>query len=194
PDAGIGKEAERVAQAVRHQRQADGGAQQRLAPGRQRGVEVAGSRHHERRHDRPLQPDLAEIDAGAELGLDGPAAAARRDLHHIAPRILLQPVETEVAVIVANGLAHDAAVLGQTHARTLDALDDAVHVARYRAADKAFRVAPQVAVVDARPGAELGLEHFEPVLPRHPRHLVILDLDGAHGSGRTGLVPTRLVP
>ncbi len=82
----------------------------------------------------------------------------------------------------------------QPHARALDAVDDAVRLRRHAAADEALRVAPQVAVVDARLRAELGLHHLEAFLARHPRHLVVLDLDRAHRAGRAGLLAARLLP
>src|SRR5690242_17164655 len=62
--------------------------------------------------DKPaLQPDLAEIDALAEHGLDRPAAAVGGNLHHITAGAFAEAVEFEVAVIVARRLGNDAAVL-----------------------------------------------------------------------------------
>src|SRR5262245_20379314 len=126
-----------------------------------------------------LEPDLAEIDAGAELRFDRLRAAARRDLDHVAARVLAQPVESEVAVIVARGFRHDAAVLHQPHARAFDAIDESAGLGRDRAADEARRVAPQVAIVHARFRAELGPENLEALVARHGGHRVVLDPDGA---------------
>src|SRR4029079_15241822 len=89
---------------------------------------------------------------------------------------------------------NERAVLEQFDVGPLDAIDRAVRLARDRAADEAFRVAPEVAVIDPRLAAELGLHHLEALLARHARHVLVLDLDRAHGAGRAGLVPARLVP
>src|SRR5215475_4535591 len=144
--------------------------------------------------DRVLQPDLAEIDAGAELGRDRFAAAARQDLDHIRPRALAQPIKFEIAEIIARGLGDDAAILQQAHARALDAIDHAVGFRRDRPADEARRVAPEVAVIDARPRAEFRIHHLETLLARQRSHLVVLELDRPHGAGRAGLCPAGLVP
>ena len=120
--------------------------------------------------------------------------AARLDLHDIGARVLVELVEFEVAVVVARRLGDRDAVARQPHGRALDAIDDAIGLGRERAADEAFRIAPEVAVVDPRLGAELGPHHLEPLVARHARHLLVLDLDRAHGAGRTRLVPARLLP
>ena len=120
--------------------------------------------------------------------------ALGRDFHDIGARVLVELVELEVAVVVARGLGDQQAAAQQPHARALDAVDDAVCLRRERAADEAFRIAPQVAVIDARLGGELGPHHFEALVARHPRHLVVLDADRAHGAGRARLVAARLLP
>src|SRR5215475_6980955 len=142
-----------------------------------------------------LQPNLAEIDAGPELRLDRlRAAALGRDLDDIFARPLVQLVEFEVAVIVAGALGDRPAILGEPHARPFDAVDRAARFRGERAGDEAFRVAPEVAIVDPRLGAGLRLHHLEALLTCHARHLGILDLDRAHRSGRTGLLAARLLP
>src|SRR5580700_4987272 len=77
---------------------------------------------------RALQPDLAQIDAGAERGLERPGAAAGENLHGVAAGILVELVEFEIAVIVGGGHRHRHAVLDQLDAGAFDAVDDAVLV------------------------------------------------------------------
>src|SRR5665811_1201947 len=135
------------------------------------------------------------IDAGAELGAEGLLGpAGRRDLDGVFARILVQPVEFEVAVIVGGGLRHHGAALEQAHAGALDAIDDAICLHRDRAADEAFCVAPQILVVDAWTRAELGFHDFEPLLARELRHLVIFYAERAHGAGWARLLAARLLP
>src|SRR4029450_652558 len=62
-----------------------------------------------------------------------------------------------------------------------------------RAADEAFRIAPEIAVVDPRPGPGFRLHHLEPLLARDARHLRVLYLDRAHGAGRAGLLAAGLL-
>src|SRR5215472_18665020 len=143
---------------------------------------------------RRLQPDLAEIDAGAERRLDGLGPAARENLHRVAAGIFAELVEFEIAVIVGGGRRDRRAVLEELHAGALDAIDRAVLLLRHRAADEAFRIAPQVAVIDSRTRPEFGLHHVELFVLGEPRHLVVLDLDGAHGAGRAGLLAAGLLP
>src|SRR5262245_54364034 len=144
---------------------------------------------------RRLQPDLAEIDARAELRLHRPLGApGGGNLDEVGTGIFVQLVEFEVAVIVAHRLRHDPAVLAEADARALDAIDDAVRLHRQRAADEAFRIAPEIAVVDPRLGPGFRLHHLEPFLARHARHLRVLDLDRAHGAGRAGLLAAGLLP
>ena len=142
----------------------------------------------------PLQPDFTEIDAGAEIGFDGLGVAAGKDLHSVAARILVELVEFEVAVIVCRRQCDRGAVLDQLDAGALDAIDDAVSFLGERAADETLRIAPQIAIIDPRLRAKLGLHHFEILLLRQPRHIAILDFDGAHGAGRAGLIAARLGP
>src|SRR5580692_1973405 len=143
---------------------------------------------------RRLHHDLAEIDAGAEVGFYGLGAAAGENLHRIAAGILVELVEFEVAVIVGGRYRDRNAVLDQLDARALDAIDDAVPGLGDRAADEAFGIAPQIAIIDARFRIQLRLHDFEMLLARHARHLLVLDLDGAHGAGRAGLLATGLLP
>ena len=80
-----------------------------------------------------LQTYFAEIDAGTELGGDCfLGLTGRRDLDNVFTRILVQPVEFEVAVIVGGGLRHHGAALEQAHRRALDAIDDAIRLHRHR--------------------------------------------------------------
>src|ERR1019366_1119755 len=65
---------------------------------------------------------------------------------------------------------------------------------RHRSANEAFRVAPQILVVDTRLGAELRLHDLEPLLAREPRHLVIVHADRTHGEGWARLLAARLLP
>src|ERR1700731_3964244 len=108
-----------------------------------------------------LQPDLAEIGAGAERDIHGLGAAAAKDLHGITAGFLVEPVEFEVAVIVGGGHRDRGAVPDQLHAGALDAIDRAVLLLGDRAADEALRIAPQVAVIDPRLRADVGLHDFE---------------------------------
>src|SRR6266851_7466148 len=101
---------------------------------------------------------LAEIDACPEPGLDTLfAAALGRYLDRIGAGVFIELVELEVAVIVAGGFRNGAAVLVETNARAFNAIHHAVALGRERAADEAFRVAPEIAVVDARAGAQFAL-------------------------------------
>src|SRR4029077_20987849 len=159
----------------------------RNAPARRATAVLRGGR-------RRLYHDLAEIDAGAEIGFHGLGPAAGENLHGIAAGILVESIEFEVAVIIGGRPRDRNAVLDQLHAGALDAVDDAVLGLGHRTADEAFGIAPQVAVIDARLGAELGLYPFEIFLARHARHLLVLDLDGAHGAGRAGLLAAGLLP
>src|SRR5262245_9302084 len=144
---------------------------------------------------RNLQPDFAEIDARTELRLDRPlGAAGGGNLDEVRTGILVQLVEFEVAVVVAHRLRDGPAVLAEADARAFDAIDDAVRLGRQRAADEAFRIAPEIAVVDTRLGPGFRLHHLEPLLARDARHLRILDLDRAHGAGRAGLLAAGLLP
>src|SRR5665213_962693 len=99
------------------------------APGR------CGSR---RRRGTALQPDLAEKDTFAKLGLDGlrrPPGGGDLDL--IAAGAFREAVEFEVAEIVAHQLGDRRAVVQELHRRALDAIDAAARCARQRAADEA---------------------------------------------------------
>src|SRR5215813_871209 len=107
-----------------------------------------------------LQPDLAEIDAGPETGFDRFfAPALRRYLDDVRARALVELVEFEIAIIIARRLRDRSAILAEANARTLDAIDDAIDFRRQRTADEAFRVAPQIAVIDPGMGAQFGLHH-----------------------------------
>src|SRR6202030_4580070 len=99
---------------------------------------------------RRLHHDLAEVDAGAEIGFDGLRPAAGENLHRIAAGILVESIEFEVAVIIGGRYRDRNAVLDQLDARALDAIDDAVLGLGDRAADEAFGIAPQVSIIDAR--------------------------------------------
>src|SRR5262249_10332229 len=107
---------------------------------------------------------------------------------------LIEPVELEVAVIVARRFRQERPALHQPNARALDAIDGTIRLCGERTADEAFRIAPQIAIVDARPRAQFGLHHFEALLARHARHLRVLDLDRAHGAGRARLLAAGLLP
>src|SRR2546428_9906456 len=121
------------------------------------------------RNDERLQPDLAEIDAGAEIGFDRFLGdSPDGNLDEVAAGILVELVEFEVAVIVAHGVGDRAAVLAEPNARALDAINAAVRLRRKRPADEAFRIAPEIAVIDARAAAQLGPHHFEALVARHP--------------------------
>src|SRR5262252_8613535 len=118
-----------------------------------------------RSFERRLQPDLAEIDTGPESCFDGfLAPALRRYLDEIRARALVELVEFEVAIVVARGLRDRSAILAEANARALDAIDDAIHLRRQRAADEAFRVAPEIAVINPRMAAQFGLHHFQLLL------------------------------
>src|SRR5262249_44879753 len=82
----------------------------------------------------------------------------------------------------------------ELHARALNAFDDPLPLLGHRAADEAFRIPPQIAVINAGSAAELGFEHFEILLTDKARHFLILDLDGAHCPRRAGLLAPRLFP
>src|SRR5262249_14534100 len=97
-------------------------------------------------------------------------------------------------VVVACGFRDQRAAPRQAHAGALDAIDRAVRLRRQRAANEALRIAPEVAVIDARRRPQFGLHHFEPLLARDAGHLGVLDLDSAHGAGRAGLLAAGLLP
>src|SRR5262245_47635553 len=78
-----------------------------------------------------LHPDLAKVDTGAELRLDGLALAAVGDLDRVGARVLVELVEFEVAVVVGLDLGDALAVLHQPHARAFDAVDEAVRFRRH---------------------------------------------------------------
>src|SRR2546430_8812328 len=142
-----------------------------------------------------LQPDLAEIDTGPQTRFDRFLASPfSRYFDDICARILVELVESEIAVVVARGFRDRSAILDEANARALDAVDHAIRLYRQRAADKAFRVAPEIAVIDARASAQFRLHHFEILFAHNARHLLVLDLDRAHGAGRTGLLAAGLLP
>src|SRR5258708_25764289 len=85
-----------------------------------------------------LYHDLAEIDAGAEVGLHGLGSAAGENLQHIAAGIFIEPIEFEVAVIVGRRHRYRNAVLDQLHAGAFHAIDHAVLRLGDRAAAEAF--------------------------------------------------------
>src|SRR5579863_7532852 len=101
-----------------------------------------------------LQPDLAQIDADVEVDVYRLRSAAGENLHRIVAGILVELVEFEIPVIVRRRHRDRRAVPEKLHARALDAIDHAVLLFGHRAADKAFRVAPEITVVDARLCAE----------------------------------------
>src|SRR5262249_18798487 len=142
-----------------------------------------------------LKHNLAEIDAGPETRFDGfLVPALRRYLEEIRARALVELVEFEIAIIVARGLRDRSAILAEANARALDAINDAIRLRRQRAADEAFRVAPEIAVIDPRTAAQFGLHHFEILFARQARHLLVLDLDRPHGAGRARLLAAGLLP
>src|SRR5258705_1319834 len=142
-----------------------------------------------------LQPDLAQIDALAELRLDRlPGPAGHLDLDGVGAGAFVELVELEIPVVVARRLRPRLAGLQEPDFRALDAIDGAALLGRQRAADEAGRIAPEIAVVDARQGAELGLHHRKPLVARDPVHLGVVDLDGPHGAGRAGLLAAGLLP
>src|SRR6516165_9350172 len=142
-----------------------------------------------------LKSDLAEIDAGPESCFDGfLAPALRRYLDEIRARAFIELVEFEVAIVIARRLRDRSAILAEANARALDAIDDAIHLRRQRAADEAFRVAPEIAVINPRAAAQLWLHHFQRLLARQARHLLVLDLDRPHGAGRARLLAAGLLP
>src|SRR5712672_2575455 len=114
-----------------------------------------------------LHPYLTEIDARSELRVHCLGAAVRRYFDHVFARTLVELVELEIPVTVAGGLRDQAAVLEQSYAGALDAVDDAVCLRRDAAADETFRIAPQIAVVDPRLAGELGPHDFEALLAHH---------------------------
>src|SRR5262245_50225863 len=146
-------------------------------------------------NDEKLQPDFAEIDAGPETCFDGfLAPALRQYLDEIRARALVELVEFKIAIIVARRLRDRSAILTESNARALDAIDDTVRFRRQRAADEAFRVAPEIAVINPRTGAQFGFHHFEILFARQARHLLVLDLDRPHGAGRARLLAAGLLP
>src|SRR5215469_15480362 len=148
-----------------------------------------------RSFERRLQPDLAEIDAGPETRFDGfLVPALRRYLDDVRARALVELVEFEIAIVVARRLRDRSAILAEANARALDAIDDAIDLRRQRSADEAFRVAPEIAVIDPGAAAQLGLHHFQRLFARQARHLFILDLDRPHGAGRARLLAAGLLP
>jgi 3-oxoacid CoA-transferase subunit B len=116
------------------------------------------------------------------------------DLESVAAGILRQLVEFEIAVIVAHGLRDQLAALAQRDRGALDAIDDAGRLGRQRAADEAGRIAPEVAVIDPRLGAELGLHHLESFLGGDACHFPVIDLDRLERAGRAALLAARLLP
>src|SRR3974390_1992295 len=108
--------------------------------------------------------------------------------------ILVEPVELEVAVIVRRRHRNASAILDELDAGAFDAVDNAILLPGNRAADEAFGVAPQVAVIAPRFCAKLGLHPFEPLVADEPRHFVVLELERAHGAGRAGLLAAGLLP
>src|SRR2546421_9758549 len=99
------------------------------------------------------------------MGLDrflGPSGGGNLD--HVAAGILVELVELEVAVVVAGGLRDGAAILQQAYAGAFEAVDHAVRLDRERAADEAFRVAPEIAVIDPRLAPKVRPHHLEPLL------------------------------
>src|SRR5258708_536686 len=141
-----------------------------------------------------LYHDLAEIDAGAEVGLHGLGWAAGENRQHIGAGIFMDLIEFEVAVFVGRRHLYRNAVLDQLHAGASDPIAHAVLGLGDRAADEAFGIAPKIAVIDPRLRIQLRLHHFEMFLARHARHLRVLDLDRAHGAGRAGLLAAGLLP
>src|SRR6267142_229786 len=136
------------------------------------------------RQPAKLQSYLAQVDAFAEFGVHALLLPAFGNLHHIGARALLELVELEVAIVVGRRFRHHLAALQKLDACALDAVDDAIDLRRNAAADEAGRIAPEVAVVDARLAAQLRPHHLELVLARHARHVIVLQLHGAHGAGR----------
>src|SRR6476620_6200576 len=115
-----------------------------------------------------LQPYFAEVDASAEIRLDRLAGVPwRGDLDLVAARILVELVELEVAVVVARHFSDRAAVPGQANACSLHAIDRAIRLRCQCAADEAFRIAPEIAVIDPRLGAGVRLHHLQSLLARH---------------------------
>src|SRR4029450_7527340 len=74
------------------------------------------------------------------------------------------------------------------------AIDDAARLRRHRTADEAFRVAPEIAVINPRTGAQFGSHPLEILFARQARHLLVLDLDRSHGAGRARLLAAGLLP
>src|SRR5215813_5783066 len=135
------------------------------------------------------------MDAGSETGFDGFfAPALRRYLDDVCARALVELVEFEIAIVVARRLRDRSAILTEANARTFDAIDDAIHLRRQRAADEAFRVAPEIAVINPRTGAQFGFHHLEILFARQARHFLVLDLDRPHGAGRARLLAAGLLP
>src|SRR5579863_6862851 len=97
-----------------------------------------------------LQPDLAQIDAGAEADVYRLRPATGENLYRIVAGILVELVEFKITVIVSRRHRDRRAVSEKLHARAFDAVDHAVLFFGHRAADEAFRVAPEITVVDAR--------------------------------------------
>src|SRR5262245_34850423 len=136
-----------------------------------------------------LQADLAEVDAHTKLGLDSLLAMALGlDLDDISAGILVELVKFEVAVVVALQLGDRLAVADEPHSGTLDAVDNAVRLRRHRAADEALRIAPEIAVIDARLGAEVVTHDFETFIPGLALHLLVFDENRAHRPGRARLM------
>src|SRR5262249_14973690 len=113
-------------------------------------------------HAAELDKNLAQVDARAEFCLDCflPAVLVR-DFDHIYSRVLVELVKFEVAVVVVCRLAHASAVREEPAARALDAIDAASAFGGDRTANEAFRVAPEIAVIDPRLGGEFGTHHLE---------------------------------
>src|SRR5260370_2995105 len=106
----------------------------------------------------------------------------------------MELVEFEVAIVGARRLSDRSAILAEANARALDAIDDAIHLRRQGAADEALRVAPEIAIIHPGAGAQLGLHHFERLLARQARHLLVLDLDPSHGPGPTPFLAAAPLP
>src|SRR5262249_3502543 len=100
----------------------------------------------------------------------------------------------EIAIVVARGLRDRSAILAEANARALDTINDAIRLRRQRAADEAFRVAPEIAVINPRTAAQFGFHHFQILFARQARHLFVLDLDRSHGARRARLLAAGLLP
>src|SRR4051812_14876676 len=163
-------------------------------PYRRRWLWIPGSPLRVARNDGMLQTNIAEIDADAEPGVECFLPAFGRDFDLISPGVLCELVEFEIAIVISGRRGDRLAALEQPHGGALDAVDDVIGFRRHRAADEAGRVAPEIAIIDACLSGEIGPHHFEPLVARHTRHLVVLYLDRAHGAGGTRLLSAGLLP